>query len=176
MVSEVRNAPITDITSASTPGMMKALLSRSSLYQVRVSTLTAAGWTILAARCAASRFEFRRVTLHHRLGIADEHIGGVVVRAVDERLNLRPGGRRAGAAKNPTESQSPSWRGRRPAPGLTRDSRSRRAQRRKYSLAWKCFSRSWLCWLPSLVVHINGQPLEIEIDAVTEQQHQNRPA
>ncbi len=44
MVSEVRNAPMTDMTSASTPGMMKALLSRSSLYQVRVSTLTGAGW------------------------------------------------------------------------------------------------------------------------------------
>ena len=44
MVSEVRKAPMTDITSASTPGTMKALLSRSSLYQVRVSTLTAAGW------------------------------------------------------------------------------------------------------------------------------------
>jgi hypothetical protein len=44
MVSEVRNAPITDITSASTPGTMNALLSRSSLYQVRVSTLTGAGW------------------------------------------------------------------------------------------------------------------------------------
>ena len=43
MVSEVRNAPMTDMTSASTPGMMKALLSRFSLYQVRVSTLNAAG-------------------------------------------------------------------------------------------------------------------------------------
>ena len=46
MVSEVRKAPITDITSARTPGTMNALLSRSSLNQVRVSTLTGAGCTI----------------------------------------------------------------------------------------------------------------------------------
>jgi hypothetical protein len=56
MVSEVRNAPMTDMTSASTPGMMKALLSRSSLYQVRVSTLTGAGWAI-GHGCAASPVE-----------------------------------------------------------------------------------------------------------------------
>src|SRR5215469_1123886 len=43
MVSEVRKAPITDMTRASTPGTMNALLSRSSLYQVRVSTVTGAG-------------------------------------------------------------------------------------------------------------------------------------
>src|ERR1700751_3569373 len=33
MVSDVRKAPMTDMTSARTPGMMNALLSRSSLYQ-----------------------------------------------------------------------------------------------------------------------------------------------
>ena len=43
MVSEVRNAPMTDMTSARTPGMIKALLSRSSLYQVRVAMLMGAG-------------------------------------------------------------------------------------------------------------------------------------
>ena len=43
MVSEVRNAPMTDMTNASTPGMMNALLSRFSLYQVRVSTPMGAG-------------------------------------------------------------------------------------------------------------------------------------
>src|SRR5438094_8455706 len=40
MVREVKNAPMTDMTRASTPGMMNALLSRFSLYQVRVSTLS----------------------------------------------------------------------------------------------------------------------------------------
>ena len=52
IVSEVRNVPTTAITIATTPGTMFAMLSRSSLNQVRAST--ASGGSI-------ARSPFRRI-------------------------------------------------------------------------------------------------------------------
>ena len=93
MVSEVRNAPMTDITSARTPGMMKALLSRSSLYQVRVSTLTGAGWIDPSLLAKPVKLHLGGVSLHHRLGIADQYVGRIVICRIHERLHLdRPAG------------------------------------------------------------------------------------
>ena len=147
MVSDVRNAPMTDMTSASTPGIMKALLSRSSLNQVRVSTLIGAGRTDCAMCSKPVELNLRRVALYYGLRITHQDIGGVVV----------------GASTSACTSTGPPAQPLGEVPGnhdahlgvavIQRmgDQHVLSTTRTiwKYSLAWNRLSRSWLCWLPS---------------------------
>ena len=88
MVSDVRKAPMTDITSASTPGTMKALLSRSSLNQVRTSTESGTGCGGSPRRCRHSTCRSDGVALQHALRVSDCQVRRVVIAGVNQGLDL----------------------------------------------------------------------------------------
>ena len=56
----------------------------------------------MAAVAKPVELDVRRIALNNGLGIADEDIGGIVIRAVDERLNLGRAAVVQALQRNPT--------------------------------------------------------------------------
>ena len=94
IVSEVSCAPTSASTIATTPGMMKSRLSRSSLNQTRYWATAGGvggGCPRLWARC---ELDVAGKAADDRLGIAERDIRGVVVGRVEDRLHRGGVGRR----------------------------------------------------------------------------------
>ena len=107
-----------------------------------------------------------RVTLHHRLRVADKHIGRIVVSAVDKRLNLHWPAAAQPLGKVPRYDDSHLRVAMVESP---RDCRVAVHHARDFEvLAGLEALQQVLALLAAvLVVHINRQPLQIQIDAVT---------
>ena len=89
MVSDESSAPTSAMTSATTPGMMKFRLSRSSLYQVRAFDRERRRRRAVGKPLAPHPVELHilREAADHRGGVADREVGGVVVGGVDDGLH-----------------------------------------------------------------------------------------